>query len=70
MKYIWMIMLGILEIVWTFCSIKDIYTITKECGWKGREYIGISFGPYTDLWLAVHIMGLFVYSLLTYLGVI
>lgn len=66
MKYIWIMILVIIEITWILLVISDIYatvsTFGKETAWD-------DFEETTKFFIKFHLAGLFIFSLLTWLGV-
>lgn len=74
MKYVWIIMLGILYISWAIMSVKDCidtYRYVRECiiefhGPIKRFLLGLQL--YTIIFVIIHIVALFVYSLSQYVG--
>lgn len=64
MKYIWIVMLALIEIAWILLVIVDIYatvsTFGKETGWD-------DFDETTKFFIKFHLAGLFMFSLLTWL---
>lgn len=60
MKYIWIIMLVIVEIIWFVFSLKDFIESVKQCKIK---YIWNGLNGYTYAFIIVHLCVLFGYSL-------
>ncbi len=65
MKYIWIVMLALIEIIWILLVIFDIYATVSTFG-KDTEWD--DFGETTIFFIKFHLAGLFVFSLLTWLG--
>lgn len=61
MKYIWIVMLIILEIIWFIFSLKDF--IATATFFKTRHNIFDSLEAYTVSFIIVHLCLLFGYSL-------
>lgn len=65
MKYIWIVMLALIEIAWILLVIFDIYatvsTFGKDTAWD-------DFDETTKAFIKFHLAGLFMFSLLTWLG--
>ena len=65
MKYIWIVMLALIEIAWILLVIIDIYTTIsaygKDAGWD-------DLGETTKSFIKFHLAGLFMFSLLTWLS--
>lgn len=66
MKYIWIVMLVLIEIAWILLVISDIYTTVRMFG-KDTEWD--DFEEITKFFIKFHLAGLFMYSLLTWIGV-
>ena len=60
MKYIWIIMLIIIDIIWFIASLKDFIKTSKQFKTK---YILDSLEDYTNAFIFVHLIVLFTYSL-------
>lgn len=60
MKYIWIIMLIILEIIWFICSLKDFIYTAKH---YKPSYIWDWLEDYTAFFIISHLLFLFGYSL-------
>jgi len=65
MQYIWMIMLAIAYLIWTWYSIKDYIYCCKE-----YEHPLTHIEDYTRIHIVAHILGVFVGSLVYWLGII
>ena len=65
MKYIWIVMLALVEIVWILLSIIDMYLTVSTFG---IETDWDDFADTTKLFITTHSIGLFVFSLLTWFG--
>ena len=53
-KYIWLIILIIIYIIWTVCAIKDVVDYIKIYGFiQGLEYASI-FSNWFDIWITAH----------------
>lgn len=64
MKYIWIVMLSILYLIWLIASLKDFIKTAKYIKIK---YIMDSLEEYTVLFIIVHLALLFGYSLAVFL---
>ena len=60
MKYIWIVMLIIIEIIWFIASLKDFIETARRIRIK---YILDSLADYTAAFILLHLIVLFVYSL-------
>ena len=60
MKYIWIVMLALIEIVWFLSSIIDIYK---------RNSFWYNLMERTRAFIIIHLVGLFLFSLFTWIGV-
>lgn len=53
-KYLWLIILIIIYIIWTVCAIKDAVDYIRIYGFKsGLEY-ALLFGTWIDSWVCLH----------------
>lgn len=75
MKYIWIIILALIEIVWFLSSISDIY-LTLSIGNVGKNNLWYNLMETTRKFITIHLVGLFAYlvglfflSLLTWIDV-
>lgn len=73
MKYVWIVMLALIEITWILLSVIDIYvTINlfgKNTDWDNfAETTWDNFAETTKMFIKTHLIGLFAFSLLTWLG--
>lgn len=66
MKYIWIVMLILIEIAWILLVISDIYATVSAFG---KETEWDDFEEITKFFIKFHLAGLFIFSLLTWLGV-
>ena len=66
MKYIWIVMLALIEIVWILLVIMDVYLTVSMFG-KHTDFD--DFSETTRFFVKFHLAGLFMFSLLTWLGV-
>lgn len=64
MKYIWIIMLIIVYIIWFIASLKDLIKTAKKIKIK---YIFDSLEEYTVVFIALHLALLFGYSLAVFI---
>lgn len=64
MKYIWIIMLIIVEIVWFIFSLKDFINTSKQFKIK---YIFETLEVYSSTFIVFHLIILFLYSLYLFL---
>ena len=64
MKYIWIVMLVILEIIWLIYVIKDIYDTSRIFRWR---FVIENLDELTFTWIIFHIIiplaTLFIYSM-------
>lgn len=60
MKYIWIVMLIIIDIIWFIASLKDFINTAKQFKTK---YIFDSLEDYTSAFIFLHLIVLFTYSL-------
>ena len=64
MKYIWIIMLVIIEIIWLIHTIKDIYDTNRIFNWR---FVFEHLYNLTQAWILLHIVvpivSLFIYSM-------
>jgi len=60
MKYIWIVMLIITEIIWSIASLKDFIKTAKRFKIK---YVWNALNGYTVGFIIVHLIALFTYSL-------
>lgn len=67
MKYIWIIMLIIADIIWFIASLKDFIETAKQIKAK---YILDSLEEYTFWFIGVHLFALFSYSLVLFIDAI
>ena len=65
MKYIWIVMLILIEIAWILLVIIDVYTTLSMFG-KDTDFD--DFSDMTKFFVKFHLAVLFVCSLLTWLG--
>lgn len=65
MKYIWIVMVALIEIAWILLVISDIYATVSMFG---KETEWDDFEESTKFFIKFHLAGLFVCSLLTWLG--
>lgn len=65
MKYIWIVMLALIEIVWILLVIDDIYATVRV---YGKETEWDDFEETTKFFIKSHLAGLFMFSLLIWLG--
>ena len=66
MKYIWIVMLALIEIVWILLVIIDVYATVSMFG-KDTDFD--DFSDMTKFFVKFHLAGLFMFSLLKWLGV-
>lgn len=64
MKYIWIIILIMVEIIWFIASLKDFIETARRIKIK---YILHSLKDYTFWFIFVHLIGLFLYSLFLFI---
>lgn len=64
MKYIWIVMLIIIYIIWFIASLKDFIKTAKQIKIK---YIFDSLEEYTTVFIILHLALLFVYSLAVFI---
>lgn len=67
MKYVWIVMLVIIEIVWAINSVLDI--IDTVLSWGMDEYTFDYLDDSTQNWVVFTALGLFIASVLKWLGV-
>lgn len=60
MKYIWIVMLIIAEIIWFIASLKDFIKTAKRLSIKR---VLNSLEMYTVVFIILHLLSLFIYSL-------
>ena len=65
-QYVWIVMLIIAWILWTVGAIYDVYKEYKECG-SIPDAIHESFVAVP--WILIHVLVLFIYSLVVYLQI-
>lgn len=65
MKYIWIVILILFEIAWILLVISDIYATVSMFG---KETEWDDFEESTKFFIKFHLAGLFMFSLLTWLG--
>lgn len=64
MKYIWIVMLIIIYVIWFIASFKDFIKTARQFKTK---YILDSLEEYTLAFILFHLLGLFCYSLVIFL---
>ena len=64
MKYIWIVMLIIIYVIWFIASLKDFIKTARHIKTK---YILDSLEEYTLAFILFHLLGLFCYSLVIFL---
>ena len=64
MKYIWIVMLIIIYVIWFIASLKDFIKTARQFKTK---YILDSLEEYTLAFILFHLLGLFCYSLVIFL---
>lgn len=67
MKYVWIVMLVIIEIVWAINSVLDIIGTVLSYGMN--EYTFDHLDDSTQNWVVFTALGLFIVSVLKWLGV-
>lgn len=60
MKYIWIVMLIIADIIWLIASVEDFIKTARRFKIK---YIFIALEEYTVVFILLHLLALFIYSL-------
>ena len=69
-KYIWLVILIIVYIIWTVCAIKNTIDYIKKYGFKlGIDY-AFTYSKWFDSWVCLHaviLAGLFIASFLYFL---
>lgn len=65
MKYVWIVILAISDLIWLICTIKNIYD-TIRTGYKFR-YIIDYIEPYSKSFFITHLVVFAVYSFALYI---
>lgn len=67
MKYVWIVILVVIYVVWTINSILDIIDTVLSCGMDECTFDILD--ELTQNWVAFSVIGLFIASVLKWLGV-
>ena len=67
MKYVWIVMLVIIEIVWAINSVLDIIDTVLSCGMNEDTFDHLDDS--TQNWVVFTVLGLFIVSVLKWFGV-